>query len=242
MLLPLLPRLFCCTAAHLLLGNVGNLLSFRLLLLGNVGNLLNLPSGAKRPKPPNKSCEFTGLKSSRSEGEVRHILQAVGGVFRAGVVERFGAVGDSLAGLLRMVVGDAARARDEDDSRSRRSGRSFGPRGCCWPRQIGGAGDSEDWDWDDGASGGAGSDERYGCVLARLDSVGRARLRSAAGQCAGRWLEAMPTHHRLRASAQHFSLKVVRSSTLHDVMDAGAPCPRTVDRARRCVVAGHRSA
>ena len=32
---------------------------------------------------------------------------------------------------------------------------------------------------------------------------------------------AMPTHHRLRASAQHFSLKVVRSSTLHDVMDAG---------------------
>ena len=145
------------------------------------------------------------------------------------MVERFGAVGDSLAGLLRMVVGDAARARDEDDSRSRRSGRSFGPRGCCWPRQIGGAGDSEDWDWDDGASGGVGSDDGYGCVLARLDSVGRARLRSAAGQCAGRWLEAMPTHHRLRASAQHFSLKVVRSSTLHDVMDAGAPCPRTVD-------------
>ena len=31
------------------------------------------------------------------------------------MVERFGAVGDSLAGLLRMVVGDAERARDEDD-------------------------------------------------------------------------------------------------------------------------------
>ena len=43
------------------------------------------------------------------------IMLSVGGVFRAGVVERFGAVGDSLAGLVRQMVGDAARMGDEDD-------------------------------------------------------------------------------------------------------------------------------
>ena len=35
--------------------------------------------------------------------------------FRAGVVERFGAVGDGLAGMIRQMVGDAARMGDEDD-------------------------------------------------------------------------------------------------------------------------------
>ena len=48
-------------------------------------------------------------------GKYEALLHAVGGVFRAGVVERFGAVGDSLAGLIRMVVGDAERERDEED-------------------------------------------------------------------------------------------------------------------------------
>ena len=43
------------------------------------------------------------------------IMLSAGGIFRAGVVERFGAVGDSLAGLVRMTVGDAARMGDEDD-------------------------------------------------------------------------------------------------------------------------------
>ena len=47
------------------------------------------------------------------------LLLAVGGLFRTAVVERFGAVGDSLAGLLRLVVGDAERMRDEDDLTTR---------------------------------------------------------------------------------------------------------------------------
>ena len=42
--------------------------------------------------------------------------------------------------------------------------------------------------------------------MAQLDSCGRARLLSAGGQWAGHWLQAMPTHHRLRASAATYSI------------------------------------
>ena len=49
-------------------------------------------------------------------------------------------------------------------------------------------------------------DRRQAALLGRLDACGRARLLSAAGQWAGQWLEAMPTHHRLRAPARLYSL------------------------------------
>ena len=42
-------------------------------------------------------------------------MLSVGGIFRAAVVERFDVVGDSLAGMVRQMVGDAARMGDEDD-------------------------------------------------------------------------------------------------------------------------------
>ena len=57
----------------------------------------------------------TLLRAEKKVAKYVQLLLAVGGLFRAAVVERFGAVGDSLAGLLRLVVGDAERMRDEDD-------------------------------------------------------------------------------------------------------------------------------
>ena len=67
---------------------------------------------------PSSSAESGRAATLRAEKKVakyERIMLSVGGVFRAGVVERFGAVGDSLAGLVRMTVGDAARMGDEDD-------------------------------------------------------------------------------------------------------------------------------
>ncbi len=67
---------------------------------------------------PSSSVESGRAATLRAEKKVakyERIMLSVGGVFRAGVVERFGAVGDSLAGLVRQTVGDAARQGDEDD-------------------------------------------------------------------------------------------------------------------------------
>ena len=67
---------------------------------------------------PSSSAEAGRAATLRAEKKVakyERIMLSVGGVFRAGVVERFGAVGDSLAGLVRQMVGDAARMGDEDD-------------------------------------------------------------------------------------------------------------------------------
>ena len=67
---------------------------------------------------PSSSAESGRAATIRAERKVtkyERMMLSVGGIFRAGVVERFGAVGDSLAGLVRMTVGDAARMGDEDD-------------------------------------------------------------------------------------------------------------------------------
>ena len=67
---------------------------------------------------PSSSAESGRAATLRAEKKVakyERVMQSVGGIFRAGVVERFGAVGDSLAGLVRQTVGDAARMGDEDD-------------------------------------------------------------------------------------------------------------------------------
>ena len=68
---------------------------------------------------PSSSAESGRAATLRAEKKVakyERIMLSVGGVFRAGVVERFGAVGDSLAGLVRMTVGDAARMGDEGET------------------------------------------------------------------------------------------------------------------------------
>ena len=70
---------------------------------------------ASSPSSADESGRAATLRAEKKVGKYEHILRAVDGVFRAGVVERFGAVGDSLAGLLRMVVGDAERMRDAED-------------------------------------------------------------------------------------------------------------------------------
>ena len=67
---------------------------------------------------PSSSAESGRAATLRAEKKVskyERMMLSVGGIFRAGVVERFGAVGDSLAGLVRQMVGDAARMGDEDD-------------------------------------------------------------------------------------------------------------------------------
>ena len=54
-------------------------------------------------------------EEAKKVAKYERMMLSVGGIFRAGVVERFGAVSDSLAGLVRLTVGDAARMGDEDD-------------------------------------------------------------------------------------------------------------------------------
>ena len=67
------------------------------------------------PSSADESGRAATLRAERKVGKYEAVLAAVGGMFRAGVVERYGAVGDSLVGLLRMTVGDAARLGDEED-------------------------------------------------------------------------------------------------------------------------------
>ena len=67
---------------------------------------------------PSSSAEAGRAATLRAEKKVakyERIMLSVGGIFRAAVVERFCAVGDSLAGMVRQMVGDAARMGDEDD-------------------------------------------------------------------------------------------------------------------------------
>ena len=91
----------------------------------SVGRMLGIdvavadPCGAvalrSSPSSSAESGRAATLRAEKKVGKYEPLLHEVGGVFRAGVVERFGAVGDSLAGLIRMVVGDAERERDEED-------------------------------------------------------------------------------------------------------------------------------
>ena len=67
------------------------------------------------PSSADESGRAATLRAEKKVAKYEALLLAVGGLFRAAVVERFGAVGDSLAGLLRLVVGDAERMRDADD-------------------------------------------------------------------------------------------------------------------------------
>ena len=67
------------------------------------------------PSSADESGRAAVLRADRKVSKYEAVLAAVGGIFRAGVVERFGAVGDSLVGLLRMTVGDTARFGDEED-------------------------------------------------------------------------------------------------------------------------------
>ena len=65
-----------------------------------------LANGALSSSPSSsaESGRAATLRADKKVAKYEHILTAVGGIFRPGVVERFGAVGDSLAGLLRMVI------------------------------------------------------------------------------------------------------------------------------------------
>ena len=76
-----------------------------------------LAAGALGSSP--SSADVSGragqLRAEKKVGKYEHLVQARGGIFRAGVVERFGAVDDGLSGLLRQCVGDQERLGDEDD-------------------------------------------------------------------------------------------------------------------------------
>ena len=70
---------------------------------------------ASSPSSADESGRAATLRSEKKAAKYEPLLSSVGGIFRAAVVERFGAVSDSLAGLLRMLVGDVERSGDEDD-------------------------------------------------------------------------------------------------------------------------------
>ena len=67
------------------------------------------------PSSAAESGRAAALRAEKKVAKYERMMLSVGGIFRAGVVERFGAVSDSLAGLVRLTVGDAARMGDEDD-------------------------------------------------------------------------------------------------------------------------------
>ena len=76
-----------------------------------------LAATAMRSSPSSsaESGRAAALRADKKVTKYERIMLAADGLFRPGVVERFGAVGDSLAGLVRQTVGDAARHGDEED-------------------------------------------------------------------------------------------------------------------------------
>ena len=61
---------------------------------------------------PGTAARLRELKKHRKYGAT---VDRVGGCFRAGVMERFGAVGDDLQAMVRGACGDLDRDRGEED-------------------------------------------------------------------------------------------------------------------------------
>ena len=69
-----------------------------------------------RPSAADMACVAARMRSDEKHRHYDAAVRAVGGEFRAGVVERFGACSDDMLAILRIIAGDADRdLMDADD-------------------------------------------------------------------------------------------------------------------------------